>query len=452
MDFTLCRRRPLQGRETGRRAILLWRHLGAALIAVIVALQPLLAEAAGASRHAVLMIDANTGRVLYQRSADAPRYPASLTKLMTLYLLFEALDDGRLSLDSKIRFSAHAVAAPPSNLDVEEGTEIELRDAIRALIVKSANDVAVAIGERIAGSEEHFAELMTRKAHELGMKSTQFRNASGLTEPDQRTTARDMTTLALRLMDRFPKRYPLFATRTFSWGGDTYRNHNGLLFSYRGVDGMKTGYTRASGFNVVASARRGRKHILIAYFGGKTARSRNAAVRTHLNAGFVKASEHKTRRPEPLLITQAKAPPLAVPRPQLARAAALSEGDAEPAQPARNHESPARAADTSEDDDGPATQPNPAEAGPSAAVEHGAFQIQVGAFESKEEAARQLAVVRERAATVLDSHAPRMTEIKRGDKVLFRARYVGFEAQAAAAGACSALKRMEIDCLVMRVD
>ncbi|HEX6001702.1 MAG TPA: D-alanyl-D-alanine carboxypeptidase [Hyphomicrobiaceae bacterium] len=452
MDFPLCRHRPLWGRETGRRrAILLWRHLGAALLAVTVALQPLLAEAAGASRHAVLMIDANTGRILYERSADAPRYPASLTKLMTLYLLFEALEEGRLSLDSKIRFSAHAVAAPPSNLDVEEGTEIELRDAIRALIVKSANDVAVAVGERIAGSEERFAELMTRKAHELGMKSTQFRNASGLTEPDQRTTARDMATLSLRLMDRFPKRYPLFATRTFTWGGDTYRNHNRLLFSYRGVDGMKTGYTRASGFNVVASARRGRKHLLIAYFGGKTSRSRNAAVRAHLNAGFAKASEHKTRRPAPLLIAEAKAPPLAVPRPQPARASALSEGDVDPAQPSSNPPPPDKAADA-EEDDAPATQPSPAESGHQAAAEHGVFQIQVGAFQTKEEAARQLAVVRERAATVLDSHAPRMTEIRRGNKVLFRARYVGFDAQAAAVGACSALRRLEIDCLVTRVD
>ena len=175
------------------------RRLGTAALAAAIACNPLLAAAQEAGRHAVLVVDANTGRILHERSADAPRFPASLVKLMTLYMVFELIEQGRLKLDTKVRFSARAVAAPPSNLDVEEGAEIALIDAIKALITKSANDVAVALAEHIAGSEEKFAELMTRRARELGMKATQFRNASGLPDPEQVTTARDMVTLGLRL-------------------------------------------------------------------------------------------------------------------------------------------------------------------------------------------------------------------------------------------------------------
>ncbi|MBO0765338.1 MAG: D-alanyl-D-alanine carboxypeptidase, partial [Hyphomicrobiaceae bacterium] len=288
------------------------RHLGGvALVVVMLGLQPLLARAYAeeVGRHAVLMIDANTGGVLYERAADAPRYPASLVKLMSLYLVFEQIEEGQLTFASKVRFSANAVAQSPSKLDVEEGTEIDLIDAIKALITKSANDVAVAVAECIAGSEQRFVEMMNRKARELGMTGTVFRNASGLPDPDQVTTARDMIALALRIQDQFPKYYPLFSTRTFSWGGDTYRNHNTLLFSYPGIDGMKTGYTRGSGFNLVVSVRRGKKHVLAAYFGGYTAALRDAAVRAHLDAGLAKASERQTRRPITPAVAQPKARP-----------------------------------------------------------------------------------------------------------------------------------------------
>jgi D-alanyl-D-alanine carboxypeptidase len=481
------------------------RRLGTAALAAAIACNPLLATAQEAGRHAVLVVDANTGRVLHDRSADAPRFPASLVKLMTLYMIFELIEQGRLELNTKVRFSANAVAAPPSNLDVEEGTEIALIDAIKALITKSANDVAVAVAEHIAGSEEKFAELMTRRARELGMKSTAFRNASGLPDPEQVTTARDMITLALRLQDQFPKYYPLFATRTFTWGGETYRNHNTLLFRYQGLDGMKTGYIRASGFNLVASARRGKKHVIAAYFGGNTAALRNAAVRRHLDAGFAKASSVKTRQPGPLLSAQAKAPPLArakaapiveakapppapskalpgivlaVPAPQpvqrpspaahvevagarptaTAEAPEVSAGSREPRsiealleQTDAPSETKAAAAPAPEAP-APAAAPSGktvAEAGP-AGVPAGPFQIQVGAFNTQGEAERQLAWVSQRAAAVLGKHAPHMSQFKRGDKVFFRARYIGFEVQAAATDACTELKRLEIDCLVMR--
>ena len=210
------------------------------------------------AKSALLIVDANSGRVLRQSAADAPRHPASLAKLMTLYLVFERIEAGRLTYRTKIRISANAIAAAPSKLDLEEGAEIALIDAIKVLITKSANDVAIAIAEHMAGSEAKFAQLMTRKAGELGMSATTFRNASGLPDDEQVTTARDMLTLALHLEDEFPTHYRLFATRSFTYGGETFRNHNSLLFHFPGTDGLKTGYTHASGFNLVASVRRGR--------------------------------------------------------------------------------------------------------------------------------------------------------------------------------------------------
>jgi D-alanyl-D-alanine carboxypeptidase len=389
------------------------------------------------------------------------------------------------------------VAAPPSKLDVEEGTEIKVIDAIKALITKSANDVAVAVAEHIGGSEAQFAQIMNRKARELGMTATVFRNASGLPDPDQVTSARDMITLALRLHDQFPKYYPLFATRTFTWRGETFRNHNTLLFRYAGLDGMKTGYTRASGFNLVASARRGKKHVVAAYFGGSTAALRNAAVRAHLDAGLRKASERKTRLPGPLTVAQAKAPasppasapasaaeakppPVAVAavpprasgvevvrvRPVLAPAPEAPPAPADTVDPAPAtapaEQPPNSIEEIIERSEAPAA-PEPARpaAAPApvalpapkqAGAPTGPFQVQIGAYQTQGEAERQLATVRQRAGSVLGAHAAHMSQVKRGDKVFFRARYVGFGAHDAAAGVCSALKRLDIDCLVMRAE
>jgi D-alanyl-D-alanine carboxypeptidase len=218
------------------------------------------------------------------------------------------IEQGKLSYHSKIKFSATAVTAAPSKLDLAEGEEITLLDAVKILITKSANDVAIAVAEHIAGSEERFAGLMTRKARQLGMTATVFRNASGLPDEAQVTTARDMVTLALRLQDDFPRHYTLFATRTATYKDETFRNHNTMLLHYEGTDGIKTGYTRASGFNLVASVRRGKKHVIGAVFGGASAASRNTAMRTFLNMGLVKASTEVTRRPASALIAQAPAP------------------------------------------------------------------------------------------------------------------------------------------------
>ena len=262
-----------------------------------------------------MILDANTGAVLHSDDADELRHPASLTKMMTLYLTFETLETGRLSMASKITVSQEAASAAPSNLELEPGEEISVSDAIRALITKSANDVAVALSEKIGGSQANFVRLMNAKARALGMSKTNFENASGLPNSDQVTTARDMITLALHLQDDFPAYYPLFATRAFSYNGSSYRNHNTLMNNLQGIDGIKTGYTSSSGFNLVSSFRRGGKHLVGAVFGGSSAGVRNAEMRMLLTRTLNRASSSKTRRPAPALIAKLKSEPKLAERP-----------------------------------------------------------------------------------------------------------------------------------------
>jgi D-alanyl-D-alanine carboxypeptidase len=273
------------------------------------------APASAGEKSAAMVIDANTGRVLHDNAGSEPRYPASLTKMMTLYLAFETIEAGRLSFSTPLTVSERAAAAAPSKLGLDAGSEIALRDAIKALIVKSANDMAVAIAEKIGGSEAGFAKLMTKRARQLGMRDTTFQNASGLPNPDQVTTARDMLTLAMRLQDDFPQHYRMFSTRTFSYGGKTYRSHNSLLGRFSGVDGIKTGYTRASGFNLVSSYKAGGKHVVAAVFGGVSAGLRDAHMRMLLARAIEKASTERTRKAGPQLIAEAKPAKRPVPKP-----------------------------------------------------------------------------------------------------------------------------------------
>ena len=262
--------------------------------------------ASAQSKHAAMVIDANSGETLHADKADEPRYPASLTKMMTLYMVFEQLELGRLTPSTKIKVSQEAASAQPTKLDLEPGEQIAVIDAIKALITKSANDMAIALAEAVGGSEAKFAELMTAKARSIGMRNTTFRNASGLPDPGQVTTARDMLTLALHLQDDFPKYFPLFALRSFTYNGSSYRNHNTMLNSFEGIDGIKTGYTRMSGFNLVTSLHRGDKHLVGAVFGGTTAGTRNLTMRMLLTRSLLKASTKKTRKPAPVLVARAK--------------------------------------------------------------------------------------------------------------------------------------------------
>jgi D-alanyl-D-alanine carboxypeptidase len=239
-------------------------------------------------KYASIVIDADTGLILSERYADKVLHPASLAKVMTLMLTFDALKEGKLRLRDRIIISRHAESMVPSKLGLKAGTTIRVEDAIYALVTKSANDVAVALAEELGGTESHFALKMTHKARQIGMNKTRFRNASGLHNRNQVSTARDIATMSRYLINEYPEFYHYFSTRKFSYRGTTYRNHNRLMDSYKGMDGLKTGYIQASGFNLAASAVRNNKRLIGVVFGGRTGRTRNAHMATLLNRGFSK--------------------------------------------------------------------------------------------------------------------------------------------------------------------
>jgi D-alanyl-D-alanine carboxypeptidase len=500
-------------------------------------------QAAAGGKYAALIIDANTGRVLHDHAADEARFPASLAKMMTLYIVFEQLQQKRLSPSTRITISENAADTAPSKLGLKAGSDIAVIDAVRALITKSANDIAVALAEHIGGSEDRFARLMTQKAKLLGMGSTTFRNPHGLPDSGQVTTARDMVTLALHLNDDFPQYFPLFATRAFAYNGSVYRNHNTLLGRFEGIDGIKTGYTTASGFNLVSSVRRDGKHVVGAVFGGNTAAARNAHMRVLLSRALERASTHKTRRPmlvartevpsprraqrttvgsaqEPIRVAQAPAargeparlPPVTIteaserdlstnaqvqmpsPRIEIARVRAVPvaprtrvvearmQSFSDGAAPVvRTAEAAPRAYASMEDllERGAAPSSLDAQAErisrgqpvltastwatasmvshnqpvaavrTAAAAPSGGFAVQVGAFNSEQEARRGLQTARERAGSALGSASPLTQPVQAGGKQLYRARFAGFDAQGASA-ACQELKRRQVDCLVVR--
>lgn len=248
-----------------------------------------------AARYAAIVIDANRGSVLHAVNPDKRRYPASLTKIMTLYMVFEALKRGELTLGQRLRVSRRAAGMAPTNLRLKAGDTIAVKSAIFALITKSANDAAVVIAETLGKTEAKFAILMTNKARQFGMRRTTFRNASGLPNRRQRTTARDMALLAQHLITDFPKRYRYFSTQKYKFRGKTLKNHNSLLRTYRGADGVKTGYIRASGFNLVASAERDGRRLIGVVFGGKNSKSRDAQMARLLDRGFKKAQSRIAR-------------------------------------------------------------------------------------------------------------------------------------------------------------
>jgi len=235
-------------------------------------------------RFAAIVVDAASGKILHAEDADAQRYPASLVKMMTLYLLFSAVESGRLGPQSELIVSAEAARQPPSKLGLRAGSTIRVADAIAALCVKSANDVAAVVAENLAGSEAAFASEMNRTARSLGMRSTTFRNASGLPDPAQTTTARDMAVLARALQTRFPTHYANFSRERFSWNGKVYENTNKLLGEVSGMDGIKTGYTNASGFNLATSVRRGGRRIIVVVMGESSSAARNAEVAALVSA------------------------------------------------------------------------------------------------------------------------------------------------------------------------
>ena len=241
-----------------------------------------------------IIVDGNSGATLTSTNPDASRHPASLTKIMTLYLLFERLDAGKIKLDTEMPVSEHASEQDPTKLGLMPGQTIRVEDAIKGLVTRSANDAAVVIAEALGGSEDDFARMMTRKARMLGMSKTTYRNASGLPDDEQVTSARDQSTLGRAIQDRFPRYYRYFSTASFTFRGHSIANHNHLLGTVEGVDGIKTGYTRASGFNLVTSMRRGNRHLIGVVMGGRSGSSRDAIMRNLLAENLEKASTKRT--------------------------------------------------------------------------------------------------------------------------------------------------------------
>lgn len=240
------------------------------------------------NKKASLIIDYATQKTIHQYKADALRHPASLTKIMTLYLVFKALDTGRLSMEQALRVSKTATHRQPTKIGLKQNDTITVKHAISALVVKSANDIATVVAEAIGGTEEMFSRMMTREARQLGMKNTTFKNASGLPHPAQKTTARDMAVLATALIRDFPHYYYFFNQKFFYFRGKKYRSHNKLLKRYKGSDGLKTGYIRASGFNIVVSCVRHGHRLIAIIMGGRTGRARdNRAIRL-LNQAYKK--------------------------------------------------------------------------------------------------------------------------------------------------------------------
>jgi D-alanyl-D-alanine carboxypeptidase len=252
--------------------------------------------------YADIVIDDNSGQVLHDVNADEPRHPASLTKIMTLYLLFEQLDAGALKLDTALPISAKAALEPPTKLGLKAGQTIAVEDAIGGIVTRSANDAAVVVSEAVGGSEEEFAKLMTRKARALGMTNTTYVNASGLPDDEQITTARDQAILGRAVHDRFPSYYSYFSLLYFRYQGKDLHNHNGLLGHLEGVDGIKTGYTEASGYNLALSVRRAKKCVVAVMLGGTSNSERDARMRQLIEDNIPRAS---TQRTAPLVVESA---------------------------------------------------------------------------------------------------------------------------------------------------
>jgi len=243
-----------------------------------------------AGQYSALVVEPESGRILYEKDADGLRHPASVTKMMTLYIVFEALERGEITLNTPLEVSRNAVLRPPSRLGVMAGDTLRVEDAILALVTRSANDAATVIAENLGGTESAFGEMMTAKAHALGMRDSVFKNASGLPDPGQWTTARDMYRLGRALINDFPRYYPYFSTPRFYYRGQGFDNHNHLMETYPGMDGIKTGFINSSGFNLVASAKRGGHRLIGVVFGGPSAVRRDRHMREILDDGFAQLS------------------------------------------------------------------------------------------------------------------------------------------------------------------
>lgn len=412
------------------------RALGLLLLAVSFFVTATTAEA----RYASIVIDAETGQVLHAANQDTRNYPASLTKMMTLYMAFEALETGKLTLNKKLKVSRRASGMPPSKLGLKRGQTIRAEDVILALVTKSANDAAVVMAEALGGKETQFARMMTKKARALGMKRTTFRNASGLPNRGQLSTARDMAKLAQALLRDFPSYYRYFSTKTFKYAGRTYRNHNKLLKNYKGTDGIKTGYIRASGFNLVASVKRNNRRLIAVVFGGRTSRSRDRHIRKLLDRGFKKLAE----------VRIAGTPPVPRRKPTSPQLAALEAVD-KSVMPAKDPASGLPLVTAAGQQPLALTQQAglaPAEQGSAATFNSGDWGVQVGAFSRAAPAQQAATLAAHSVPQILRSKPISVLSVNGLKGTLYRAR-VGDLNEASAREACRQLSFMSFNCVVV---
>lgn len=402
----------------------------------------LAAPGSALAKYASIVIEADSGEVLHAASADARNFPASLTKMMTLYMTFDALNAGKLTLDQRLKVSTRASGMAPSKLGLQPGETIRTEDCVLALVTKSANDCAVVLAEAIGGTETEFARMMTDRARAIGMTRTTFRNASGLPNAGQLSTARDMARLAQALIQDHKKYYPYFSTRQFTYKGVTHGNHNRLMARYAGMDGLKTGFIRASGFNLAASAVRDGRRLIAVVFGGETAAWRDR----HLADLLDKAFEGRT---SPMLVASAdrvQAP---------AKASRKAQGSAVPGRKPEESTTVvaamAQAAEAVARGAGEISLVSTAVAAPAAPTMKkapGGWGIQVGAFNDRASGQRAVANATQRAPALLDRAIPHVMEVSTGKGSLYRARLMGLD-EKTARRACTQLAKSGQGCLTV---
>ena len=387
-----------------------------------------------AAPYAAVVMDARNGKIYHSRNADTRLHPASLTKMMTLYVAFQAIEKNEISLDSYVTVSRNAAAEPPSKLWLKRGQKIKLRYLIRAAAIKSANDAATAIGELISGSEAAFAKRMTRKAKALGMRRTVFMNASGLPNRRQKSTARDMAVLAVAMRRDFPQFYKYFSTQSFNWKGRKYGNHNKLLAKYNGTDGIKTGYINASGFNLVATVERNGVRLIGVVFGGKTSRSRDRHMMQILDNQFKRVKTITVRRAALAMPTTL---PVAPPErgEKLPESLPISKAKIRPAAAAKKTEF---------------IQLDIASAANPAGDGNTSWSVQIGNFAQRVNAHRAAIVARRTADDVLGMTPANLHLVTRGAIPLWRVRFNDLEEDQARA-ACAALFAAGRPCIAVAV-
>ena len=408
-------------------------------------------------QFSALTVDARTGAVLFSDSPDGLRHPASLTKMMTLYVLFQDLKAGRINRGTLFRVSARAAAMAPSKLGLRAGMTITVDEAIKALVTKSANDAAATIAENLGGTESNFAARMTRVAHTIGMSRSSFHNASGLPNPDQYTTARDMATLGLRLMRDFPQYYPYFRITAFNFHGRTIRTHNKLVEHYAGTDGIKTGYVAASGYNLVTSTKRGDKRLVGVVLGATSSASRGAYMMRMLESKFAQAKSGAT-------VAALAGSSKGVINPVATDTASASAQTPSTDEKAQLADAAASAADDQTNDDDQADVASTTSATPkvieanlapvegkkkpigklpfavkSASAEPNTLEdsitqswnIQIGAYPDKEQAQAKLTALKGKAIASLEGKAAYTISTQKDGSTVYRARFAGFDSETA---------------------